>query len=113
MEASQPKVIVACKDTLTRAKQVIAECESLHHTDIYMIEEEDCEYCKSIWSLASHEELEPVRLSPSDAKANLSAILCTSGSTNKPKGGMSLTQSLLRLQPLLKTDPKSHSVITT
>ena len=78
------------------AKKAAAEC-GIPDRNIYVMEEEDHEGYKSIWSLVGDEELEPRRLSPQEAKERTAFMCYSSGTTGKAKGGMYMIIPLKRL----------------
>jgi 4-coumarate--CoA ligase len=84
---SDAKVIVVGKSVIEVAKAAAIRCGIADH-NIYITEEEDHEHFKSIWSLASFEELEPRRLSAQEAKQRTAFMCYSSGTTGKAKGGM-------------------------
>jgi 4-coumarate--CoA ligase len=85
---SRPKVLVVGKSVIEVAKRAAIEC-GIADQNIYMMEEEAHEQYKSIWSLAGHEELEPLPLSPKEARQRTAFMCYSSGTTGKPKGGTS------------------------
>jgi 4-coumarate--CoA ligase len=84
---SRPKVLVVGKPVFEVAKKAAAEC-GIPDRNIYVMEEEDHEGYKSIWSLVGDEELEPRRLSPQEAKERTAFMCYSSGTTGRAKGGM-------------------------
>jgi 4-coumarate--CoA ligase len=80
-------VIIVGKSVIEVAKAAAIRCGIVDH-NIYIMEEEDHEHFKSIWSLASFEELKPRRLSPQEAKQRTAFMCYSSGTTGKAKGGM-------------------------
>jgi acyl-CoA synthetase (AMP-forming)/AMP-acid ligase II len=83
---SRSKLIVVDKSLLEVAKQAAIKC-GLTDRSIYLMEEEDYEQHKSIWSLAGREELEPSRLSSQEVKERTAFICYSSGTTGRAKGG--------------------------
>ena len=86
IQDSRPKVIVVGKPVFEVAKKAAVQCGIPKH-NIYVMEEEDHEQYRSIWSLAGKEELEPRRLSPQEAKERTAFMCYSSGTTGKAKGG--------------------------
>jgi 4-coumarate--CoA ligase len=83
---SRPKVLVVGKPVFEVAKKAAIEC-GIADDNIYVMEEDDYQQYKSIWSLASEEELEPRRLSPQEVKQRTAFMCYSSGTTGKAKGG--------------------------
>ena len=83
---SRPKLLVVGKPVFDVAKRAAFHC-GIPDDNIYMMEEEDHQDYKSIWSLAGKEELEPRRLSPQEAKQRTAFLCYSSGTTGKAKGG--------------------------
>jgi 4-coumarate--CoA ligase len=80
-------VLVVGKPVFEVAKKAGAEC-GIPDRNIYVMEEEDHDGYKSIWSLVGDEELEPRRLSPQEAKERTAFMCYSSGTTGRAKGGM-------------------------
>jgi acyl-coenzyme A synthetase/AMP-(fatty) acid ligase len=78
--------LVVGKSVLEVARKAAVKCGISDHS-IYLMEEEDYEHHKSIWSLAGTEELEPRRLSPREAKERTALMCYSSGTTGIAKGG--------------------------
>jgi acyl-CoA synthetase (AMP-forming)/AMP-acid ligase II len=84
---SRPRVLVVGKSVFDVAKKAAVEC-GIDDYNIYIMEEDDHEQYKSIWSLAGKEELEPRRLSPQEANQRTAFMCYSSGTTGKAKGGI-------------------------
>ncbi|KIM77172.1 hypothetical protein PILCRDRAFT_825520 [Piloderma croceum F 1598] len=106
---SDAKVIVVGKSVIEVAKGAAIRCGIADH-NIYITEEEDHEHFKSIWSLASFEELEPRRLSAQEAKQRTAFMCYSSGTTGKAKGvettHYNVTSAILQL---LASDPDPYT----
>ena len=87
IQDSRPKVLVVGKPVFEVAKQAAIEC-GITDNNIYVMEEDDYQQYKSIWSLAGEEELEPSRLSPQEVKQRVAFMCYSTGTTGKPKGGV-------------------------
>jgi acyl-CoA synthetase (AMP-forming)/AMP-acid ligase II len=83
---SGAKLLVVGKSVLEVAKMAAVKC-GISERSIYLMEEEDYEHHKSIWSLAGTKELEPRRLSPQEAREQTAFMCYSSGTTGKAKGG--------------------------
>jgi len=83
---SGAKVIVVGKSIIEVAKKAAVKC-GIADRNIYVMDEEGYEHYKSIWSLVSHEELEPLHLSPQEARQRTAFMCYSSGTTGKAKGG--------------------------
>jgi len=84
---SGAQVIVVGKSVIEVAKAAAIRC-GIANYNVYVMEEEDHEHFRSIWSLASFEELEPRHLSAQEAKQRTAFMCYSSGTTGKAKGGM-------------------------
>jgi 4-coumarate--CoA ligase len=83
---SGAKVIVVGKSVIEVAKKAAIKC-GIADRNIYVMDEGGYEQYKGIWSLAGHEELEPLHLSPQEAKQRTAFMCYSSGTTGKAKGG--------------------------
>lgn len=79
-------MLVVGKDIIELAKEAAKIC-NIADDNIYMIEEEDHQQYKSVWSLAGEEEPEPRQLSAEEAKERTAFMCYSSGTTGVAKGG--------------------------
>src|ERR1700729_280451 len=73
IQDSHPKIFVVGKPVFEVSKQAAIKC-GITDNNIYIMEEDNYQQYKSIWSLAGEEELEPRRLS--HWKSNSVWLLC-------------------------------------